>query len=216
MCWNESVSLNTFLFSSFVLALIIYNNSFTKYKIQELNNNWTYLFITSVIFMQLIEFFIWRNINNKYYNNIFSISAVFLLIIQPICSIMILTNANIKLRNVLLIFYLLLVIPYSIYQFSTKHISSTISKNGHLTWKYFDTSIITWTIWLFFLLISFVYEKKWFGIIFGLLILIITILNYKNDNSVGSMWCWVINSIMIYYVCYLLLFLPFLEKKKLC
>lgn len=38
MCWNEHVSLNTFLFSSFVLALIVYNNSYTKYKIQELNN----------------------------------------------------------------------------------------------------------------------------------------------------------------------------------
>ena len=58
MCWNEHVSLNTFLFSSFVLLLIIYNNLFTKYKIQELNNTFVYLFITSFVVMQLIEFFI--------------------------------------------------------------------------------------------------------------------------------------------------------------
>ena len=53
MCWNESVSLNTFLFSSFVLLLIIYNNYYTKYKIPELNNVWIYLFLASFISMQL-------------------------------------------------------------------------------------------------------------------------------------------------------------------
>ena len=54
MCWNASVSLNTFLFSSFILGLIIYNNLFTKYKIQHLNNIWAYLFLSSFILMQLI------------------------------------------------------------------------------------------------------------------------------------------------------------------
>lgn len=34
MCWNENVSLNTFLFSSFVLLLIFYNNTYTQYKIK--------------------------------------------------------------------------------------------------------------------------------------------------------------------------------------
>jgi len=148
MCWNENVSLNTFLFSGFVLALIIYNNSFTKYKIHELNNKWVYLFIASFVFMQLIEFFIWRNINNKFYNNIFSIFAVLLLIIQPIASIMIITN--IQLRNLLLISYLLLVIPFSIYKFSTNHIHSVVSEGGHLIWNFFNIPPILWIVWLFF------------------------------------------------------------------
>lgn len=60
MCWNANVSLNTFLFSGCVLALIIYNNSFTQYKIQELNNKWVYFLIASFVFIQLIEFFIWK------------------------------------------------------------------------------------------------------------------------------------------------------------
>ena len=105
MCWNENVSLNTFLFSGFVLMLIIYNNSFTKYKIPELNNKWMYLFIASFVFMQLLEFFIWRNINNAFYNNLFSIFAVLLLFIQPIASIMLITNMQI--RKSLLMIYLL-------------------------------------------------------------------------------------------------------------
>lgn len=214
MCWNAEVSLNTFLFSSFILALVIYNNYFTQYKIQELNNIWIYLFLASFIFMQLIEFFIWKNINNKFYNNLFSICATILLIIQPIISIMILSN--IKIRNLLLLLYLLLVIPYSIDKFLNKNIHSVISESGHLRWKFFDTAPIIWFCWLFFFLFSFIYEKKYIGIIFGLITLFITFINYKNDHTMWSMWCWSINSIMIYYAFYLLLILPFVEKMNIC
>ena len=214
MCWNKDVSLNTFLFSSFVLLLILYNNLFTKYKIKEFNNTFDYLFIASFVFIQLIEFFIWKNINNKFYNNIFSITAQLLFVIQPIISIMILSN--IKLRNLLLILYSLLAIPYSIYKFSTKYIHSVISECGHLRWDFFDGPPIIWLIWLFFFLFSIIYEKGLVGIIFGLVTLLITIINYKNDNSVGSMWCWGVNSIMIYYSVYLLIYLPFLEKSSIC
>ena len=213
MCWNKDVSLNTFLFSSFILALIIYNNSFTKYKIQELNNKWIYLFFMSFITMQLIEFFIWKNINNQFYNNIFSILATLLLIIQPMVSIMIITNE--KLRNLLLFSYLLLVIPFSIYKLSTNHIHSVISKNGHLIWKFFDSPSIISIVWLFFFLFSFIYEKKWIGFIFGLITLLIAFINYNNDHTIWSMWCWGVNSIMIYYAIYLLLYLPFVEKMNI-
>jgi len=214
MCWNESVSLNTFLFSSFVLILIICNNLYTKYKIQELNNTFIYLFIASFIFMQLIEFFIWKNISNKFYNNIFSIAATMLVIIQPVVSIMILSN--IQLRNTLLILYLSLAIPYSIYKFSTKNIHSVISERGHLRWKFFEITPIIWFVWFLFFTFSFIYEKKWFGLIFGIVALLITFINYKSDHTMWSMWCWSVNSIMIYYAFYLLLYLPFLEKSEIC
>ena len=214
MCWNESVSLNTFLFSSFILALIIYNNLFTEYKIQHLNNIWVYLFLSSFILMQLIEFFIWKNINNKFYNNIFSICATLLIIIQPIISIMIITN--IKMRNLLLLLYLLLVIPFSLYKFFTKDIHTVISESGHLRWKFFEMTPDILIIWLFFFLFSFIYEKRYFGIIFGLITLLITFINYKNDHTIGSMWCWLVNSIMFYYAFYLLIYLPFLEKTDIC
>ena len=214
MCWNESVSLNTFLFSSFVLILIICNNLYTKYKIQELNNTFIYLFIASFIFMQLIEFFIWKNISNKFYNNIFSIAATMLVIIQPLVSIMILSN--IQLRNTLLILYLSLAIPYSIYKFSTKNIHSVISERGHLRWKFFEITPIIWFVWFLFFTFSFIYEKKWFGLIFGIVALLITFINYKSDHTMWSMWCWSVNSIMIYYAFYLLLYLPFLEKSEIC
>ena len=216
MCWNADVSLNTFVFSSFVLSLIIYNNYYTKYKIHELNNIYVYLFFASFIFIQLIEFFIWKNINNEFYNNIFSTCATLLLIIQPIASIMLIKN--IKLRNKLLFCYLSLAIPFSLYSFSTENVSSLISEGGHLRWKFFEqnmTMLIS-IIWLCFFLFPVIYEKKYVGIMFGLITLFITFINYKKGHAMWSMWCWSVNSIMIYYAFYLLIYLPFLEKKQIC
>jgi len=214
MCWNASVSINTFLFSSFVLALIVYNNSYTKYKIHEVNDTWMYLFILSFVFMQLIEFFLWRNINNKFYNNLFSICAVLLLFCQPIASLMILQNVS--LRNMLLIVYLLGAIPYSIYQFSRRYIHTTISKGGHLHWNFFTSYVSSWMFWLFFLFFSLFYERKPTWFVFMLFTLYISYLNYMKDESLGTMWCWGLNSIMIYYALYLLIYLPFLEKASVC
>ncbi len=213
MCWNQHVSLNTFLFSSFVLILIIYNNYYTQYKIKQINNVWMYVFFFSFIFMQLIEFFIWRNINNKY-NKVFSIAAILLLLFQPIASLMLLKK--IELRIVMLTIYLIGAIPYSIYQFNTKHFYSSVSKSGHLKWNFFDVNIFTLLFWLFFFTFSLFYEKKWIGVIFAIALLLFSLINYTNDDSVSSMWCWLANSSMICYAIYLLIYLPFKEKNKFC
>ena len=212
MCWNAAVSLNTFLFSSFALALIVYNNFFTKYKIQELNSVWIYIFLATVISMQLLEFFIWRNIKNKY-NNLFSTIAFLLLYIQPIVSIMIITNNQI--RNILLLFYFVLATPYTLYKLSSHKITSVKSENGHLTWKFNITNYII-IGWLFFFLFSFFYEKQWTILVFSLITLIIIYINYVKYNTVGSIWCWFVNLIMIYYAAYLLFYLPYLEKRNIC
>jgi hypothetical protein len=217
MCWNADVSLNTFLFSAFMLVLIFYNNTFTKYKIQEFNNIWVYLFFASFIFMQLVEFFIWRNIDNKFYNNLFSIIAILLLLVQPITSLMMLSDT--QLRNILLASYSLIAFPFTIYNLLTVHTHSDVSKSGHLIWNFFgkeNRNPIIYFIWLCFFFFSFVYEKTWLGLIFGIFTLVVSAINYSNENSMWSMWCWVINSVMIYYAVYLLLYLPFLEKSAIC
>ena len=178
-----------------------------------MNNKYVYLFFASFVFMQLIEFFIWKNINNPFYNNVFSICAYVLLLVQPIVSIMIVTNM--QLRKLLLISYLIsYIIPAipSIYKFLGKRIHSVVSDSGHLNWQTGDPS----PIWLFFFLFSIVYEKKWVGLIFAVCTWILAYLNYKNENSYGSMWCWLANSSMIYYAFYLLIYLPFLDKWTIC
>lgn len=214
MCWNEDISLNTFLFSSFVLLLILYNNTYTKYKITDFNNVWHYIFYISFISMQLIEFFIWRNIDNNFYNHIFSTMAAILLFIQPLISLMLLPN--ISLRNNLLAAYSVLFIPYFTYKCITNNMKSQISNKGHLMWLFFDTNMLLFFGWLFFFLFSFIYTHSIRTVIFGIVLFAMSYYNYYNDKTIGSMWCWVVNSIMIYYAVYLLFYLPFCEKKELC
>lgn len=211
MCWNEHVSLNTFLFSSFVLLLILYNNTYTKYKITDFNCAWHYIFYISFISMQLLEFFIWRNIDNTFYNHIFSTMAAMLIFIQPVISLMLLPN--ISLRNNLLYVYLVLFIPYFTYKFITNNMNSRISNKGHLEWLFFNTNMLLFFVWLFFFLFSFMYTRSIRTVIFGIVLFCISFYNYYNDKTIGSMWCWIINLIMIYYACYLLFYLPFFEKK---
>ena len=212
MCWNAEVCLNIFLFSNFVLCLIIYNNTYTQYKIKDFNNIWIYLFFVSFILMQLFEFFIWRNVDNKLYNKLFTILATLLLLVQPIASNMLITNKSVQ--QSMLFVYMICMVPFAIYRFMTQKINSTISDLGHLQWNMLldnkskiDNVIIT--IWFIFFLFPLFYQKKTFGFLFGAITLLIMIYKYYKDNTVGSMWCWVVNSIMVYYAIYLLLYLPF-------
>ena len=207
MCWNEDVSLNTFLFSGFVLLLIIFNNTYTKYKIKELDT-WEYVFLFSFILMQLIEYFIWKNIKTKY-NHFFTGCVLLLLCVQPIASLMILTNKQI--RNVLLLLYCLTVLPYFLYKLSINSIYSVV-KHGHLKWSVGHISIYICILWLFFFFFSFVAEKKWVLLIPLVITFLATCVLYLKTNTFGSMWCWSANTIMIYYAGYLLFYLPFLEK----
>ena len=214
MCWNKDISLNTFLFSSFVLCLIIYNNAYTRYKIDDLNNVYRYIFLSSFILMQLIEYFIWININNPLYNSIFTALATLLIILQPIVSTMLISNKIVKKR--LLQGYLLFIVPLSVYNFDIKNVNSSVSNLNHLRWNtmfsynYFYDIIVV-MIWLFFFLFPLFYERFTFALIFGLLTLMLTIYNFYKDNTIASMWCWIVNTVMIYYAAYLLLYLPFIK-----
>ena len=214
MCWNKDISLNTFLFSSFVLCLIIYNNAYTQYKIDDLNNVYIYIFFMSFILMQLIEYFIWININNPLYNSIFTALATLLIILQPIVSTMLISNKIVKKR--LLQGYLLFIVPLSVYNFDIKNVNSSVSNLNHLRWNtmfsynYFYDIIVV-MIWLFFFLFPLFYERFTFALIFGLLTLMLTIYNFYKDNTIASMWCWIVNTVMIYYAAYLLLYLPFIK-----
>ena len=211
MCWNADVSINTFIFSIFVLGLVYYNNNYTKYKIHDFDNQWMYVFLLLAFSMQLIEFFIWKNINNKFYNKFFTILAFILVFCQPMASLMLLNNHS--LRNIMLLLYFIFGVPYAIYTIYTKHFDSIVSKSGNLIWN-IKINIFCFWIWVFLLLFSFLYERKWGHVLFAIITLSIII--YKEQSTSGSVWCWFINSISIYLAIYLLFYLPFYENKKIC
>lgn len=216
MCWNQYVSLNTFLFSTFILLLIVYNNKYSIYKIKELNNIYAYFFLMSFITMQLIEFFIWRNLNNKELNKLFSILGSLLILLQPIASLMLLNNFTLKIK--MLLAYSVPAFSYFIYEINRSEFSTSISKAGHLKWNWLDLTRgnkILLICWLFFLFFSLFYNKYYAGLFYAVILLIISLYSYSNDGTFGSLWCWSINSLMVFYAIKLLIFLPY-KQHGLC
>jgi hypothetical protein len=160
--------------------------------------------------MQLIEFFIWRNLNNKGLNKLFSNLGAVLLLLQPVASLMLLKD--IDLRNKMLTLYVIPAFSYFIYEFSNKDFLTSVSKVGHLKWDWVDLSgnkRILLIAWLFFLFFSIFYNKNYLALVYTVALLIISLYSYLKDGSFGSLWCWSINSLMLFCAIKLLVILPY-------
>ena len=143
----------------------------------------------------------------------FTIAAYLIVCVQPAASLMLVSNE--KIRNYMLAAYAVLAIPYMVYKFLYNTFKVTVTPLGHLNWN-FNTVYPIFYGWCFFFFFSFFYECKWSYLIFGLITIVLFLYKYSWDKSMGSMWCWFVNSIMIYYAAYLLIYLPFCDKKGLC
>jgi hypothetical protein len=212
MCWNQYVSLNTFVFSAFALLLIVYNNKYSPYKIEELNSVYAYFFLMSFFTMQLIEFFLWRNLNDKSLNKLFSILGALLLLFQPVASLMLVKD--IDLRNKLVMLYSIPAFSYFIYKVTTRDFLTEVTRSGHLKWDWIHLNgnkQILFIGWLFFLFFSILYNKLYLGFTYTVALLLISLYSYTKEGSFGSLWCWSINSVMLFYVIKLLVILPYKE-----
>lgn len=218
MCWNQYVSLNTFIFSVFVLLLIAFNNKYSNYKLNEFKSIYVYFFIMSFALMQFIEFILWRNLNNQLINKIMSLSGALLLVVQPIVSLTMLNNIN--LRNKLLFIYSIISSIFFLYQLINHTFNTTVSKFGHLKWNWTKSSrefsFFVYIFYLFFLYFSLFYNKNYIPIILTLPLFFIMFYFFYKDGSAGSLWCWSVNITMIYFLIKLLIYLPYKEKGFLC
>jgi hypothetical protein len=212
MCWNEHVSLNTWLFSIGVLALMIYNNAYTPYRIAELDNPYVYFFILSFCTMQLLEYFLWRNIDNRAKNKMISWFGQILVMLQPVASLMLLKDASLKIKliTVYALFVLFLNLKYD-------HDISTKIKNGHLQWNWISVEPQDYAIWVFFLSFSFIVNRHYFLLaLWGSLFAISYFSDRYLDRTAGSLWCWSCNVSLLVYLIYLLVYMPFREHGIIC
>lgn len=78
MCFNDTVSFITFSIGVVCFAYLLYRGIKTKEK----NDILASVFTILVAFMQLIEFFLWRNQECNVWNHSFSLLIIFLLFLQ--------------------------------------------------------------------------------------------------------------------------------------
>jgi len=196
MCWNSTVSLQTFIFSSLPLILCLYFN------LIELKQ---YIIYQTFFSMQLIEYFLWSNLKNNW-NRFFSMIGFAIIVLLAAVAIYG-GDSKYKLHvlglYVVFICYILVAIPINFY--------TTVATNKHLSWNWLKVPFYIVVIWTLFFMYSSMYSlysgnfKNLIMILFSSFIYIVTFYSYYKSNTFGTMWCWVANftAIYFYYVLYM-------------
>jgi|UniRef100_A0A6C0CC76 hypothetical protein len=189
MCWNEAVSLNTFLFSLFGISFAYFNNVINGYE---------YLFYYSFISIQLVEYFTWKHLNNKKINRLLSQLGLFLISMQPIMFILSVNNVEyikkLQLISVFSIFWLFTLFYFSI------DFSMTKAPNGHLAWHWLNVPPLYIFIWLTFFLVILLYIKKYILFAIHLIVFLAIYYTYYKTKTWGSLWCWIANIMAVFLI----------------
>ena len=176
MCWNASVSLNTYIFGLFASSFAYYNG---------ITNILGFIFYQSFIIIQLIEYFIW---SKTFSNKLLSQIALFVILCQPIINIIKIETQPKFIPYLLVAYFIFIIILYTIIiPINTIQFSSVPSKNGHLSWKWLNWNIYIIAIWYAFLSLRWIIDKMYLTLIFVTIFLIISIILYKESNTWGSM-----------------------------
>lgn len=182
MCWNQEVSLNTFLFSSFGIFFGYYNNIIGFFEL---------LYFISFASMQLLEYFTWRNLNDKKANRFLSQIGLFLIFIQIPLFVLSSNKVENNLKTLTIFIYLI----FSLFCICYFNIDYSMEKaaNGHLAWNWlnFPNSIIF--IWLSFVFGLLFYQKKYLIFSIYLISVLAIYYTYYTSKTWGSLWCWLSN-----------------------
>jgi hypothetical protein len=182
MCWNQEVSLNTFLFSSFGIFFGYYNNIIGFFEL---------LYFISFASIQLLEYFTWRNLNDKKTNRFLSQIGLFLIFIQIPLFVLSSNKVENKVKTLTISIYLM----FSLFCICYFNIDYSMEKasNGHLTWNWLNFPNAIIFIWLSFIFGLFLYQKKYLIFSIYLIIVLSIYYTYHTSKTWGSLWCWVAN-----------------------
>jgi len=194
MCFNAPVSLATF-FLGFIFSLILIFYGNPKYKKENIVFGIMLIFISSV---QLMEYFLWTDINNKYgINHLMTLICPLLIVCQPIILYIIkiiyfkpdllsLNNYNLQLFILNIIYLYMFLLNYS--KYLNKDLITTVKK-GHLSWPL--SNLMNPIFYLILLALNMFYltDLQYSTIIF-IITYLFSILSYIYFGyHIADMWC---------------------------
>jgi hypothetical protein len=189
MCWNQTISLNTFIFTLFGINFAYLNNVIT------INDYIYYLSFSSI---QLLEYFAWGNLNDKKMNRFLSQIGMFLIIMQPILFIKSLDKVESNIKTLVITLYTVFVL-YCILYFPIDF-SMAKAPNGHLGWNWLNYPSLIIFIYIFFYFILLLYTKSYVSFISSVMLFIAIYYTYYKTNTWGSLWCWIANIVTVYLI----------------
>jgi len=189
MCWNASVSLNTYIFGLFA-SLFSYYNKLTTFN--------DVIFYQSIIIIQLIEYFIW---SETFSNKLLSQIALLIILSQPVFNILTIEKKPELIPYLLAAYLIFITVLYTlVIPLNTVSFSSVPSENGHLSWNWMNCNLFIVIIWYIFLASRWVIDNMYLPLISITILLIITIVLFSDTNTWGSLWCWICNITSLYFI----------------
>ena len=187
MCWNAEVSLESFSFG--VIGIILASLTGLPFPF--------ILFYATIVGMQLVEFVVWEyglggTEESRDINHYASLAASGLLMLQPIASLLTLRNSG-----PLIVIYLVLGGIFHLMEKS--QYSMTVGKDGHLVWEWIQAKRLLFglAIYFSFLLLPLIIGKSWEYLTIVLVTLGISLVAYGKGGTWGSMWCWIVNWMVV-------------------
>ena len=181
MCWNAEVSLNTFIFGvlSAVIVLSINKNELPRV-----------LILLTIAAIQLVEYFAWKNINNKKIIKIISLIGICIILLQ-----LIFLNAFYLKGKELIIILILLFITFIfslIHIINNNKLRMNRAVNGHLAWHWVNVPLPLLILIFGFYLYSGIRNRN-INVIFIIVLLSVSLYCYYKYKTWGSMWCYISN-----------------------
>lgn len=152
------------------------------------------LFILSFVSMQLVEYFTWKNLDNKQTVRLLSQIGTLVVLSQIVFAMNGVPNKGL---------WFLGFAGVTLLAFSTTKIDYSMHKapNGHLAWNWLSTWPKWYLIfWVLCFLGIFFHMKSYDTFLFSLVTILISYYTYSSSGTWGSMWCWFANILAFWWV----------------
>jgi len=178
MCWSAEGSLKTYAFAMILAAIHKYNRTLNPIIL---------LYMIVFAQMQLVEYFLWKNLAIPSSNQLWSAVGVCLIVMQPLVTAMLLPD---DMRNKA---WLITLTGTALYLLTTKvDLSTEVGANGHLKWNWIPSFKSPWIIaWLVMLLTPLWITGYRGSALFGLVTYFISAYFNEKYGTAGSYWCWI-------------------------
>jgi len=194
MCFSADVSLGTFI-SGIFFSVLCFSLGTVEAKIIG-------VFFGFVIFMQLIEYLLWKHQECDQYNKNLTIAGMVLNHLQPLVLFLavILFNKNIPSNNLKImimavIIYVIIIIPYSL-QFKKNCTLKCKESNNHLVWRWnhMNRAEVVYIIFLISMMVITFLGMPAHNILYSIITLLTFVISaviYGKQQVAGALWCFI-------------------------
>lgn len=133
--------------------------------------------------MQLIEFFLWINLNDRTLNKLFSALGYALILSQPLFALLS-TTTNYPYKQLLVFGYIALIII--ILAVVPNDLSTEVGKNKHLQWNWLNIPLYLGIPWFLFFFAKFFITGE-FGILaYTFITVVLSYYSYKATSNTSE------------------------------